>query len=59
MKNEAVMRLAGDIRQREKVNFDFLRTGLKVRAGCPGERGDLAGAARGQKSRGRGVQGAA
>ena len=73
VKNEAVMRLAGEIRQREQVSIGQKpqssenRNGLFGKhvgshfpaSGCVGERGDPSGASRGQEGGGGGVQGAA
>ena len=73
VKNEAVMRLAGEIRQREQVSIGLKPQSSENRngpsgkndgshflaSGCVGERGDPSGASRGQEGGGGGVQGAA
>ena len=73
VKNEAVMRLAGEIRQREQVSISLKPQSSEnsnglfgkndgrhfLASGCVGERGDPSGASRGQEGGGGGVQGAA
>ena len=73
VKNEAVMRLAGEIRQREQVSIGLKPQSSEnsngpfgkndgshfLASGCVGERGDPSGASRGQEGGGGGVQGAA